>query len=106
MVAAGEASVAMPTFERLRAGVLAVMARQFVRTRKSPFAALPAALVRLLPCNRREESHVSESARTLNPPSGRRTVSTSHYKILIGVKCVLNVHDKVAVNRHAFQSNL
>lgn len=47
MVAAGEASVAMPAFERLRAGVLAVMARQFVRTRESPFAALPAALVRL-----------------------------------------------------------
>lgn len=49
MVAAGEASVAMPALERLRAGVLAVMARQFVRTRESPFAALPAALVWLLP---------------------------------------------------------
>lgn len=39
MVAAGEASVAMPALKRLRAGVLAVMARQFVRTRESPFAA-------------------------------------------------------------------
>lgn len=48
MIAAGEASVAMPALERLRAGVLAVMARQFVRTRKSPLATLPAALVRLL----------------------------------------------------------
>lgn len=48
MVAAGEASVAVPTLERLRAGVLAVMARQFVRARESPLAALPAALVRLL----------------------------------------------------------
>lgn len=49
MVAAGEASVAMPALEWLRAGVLAVMARQFVRTRESPLAALPAALVWLFP---------------------------------------------------------
>lgn len=49
MVAAGEASVAMPTLERLCAGVLAVMARQFIRTRESPFAALPTTLVRFLP---------------------------------------------------------
>lgn len=49
MVAAGKASVAMPTLERLRAGVLAVMACQFVRTRESPLATLPATLVRLLP---------------------------------------------------------
>lgn len=48
MVAAGEASVAVPTFERFRPGVLAVMARQFVRTRKSPLATHPAALVWLL----------------------------------------------------------
>lgn len=48
MVAAGKASFAMPALERLRAGVLAVMTRQLVRTRESPLAALPAAFIRLL----------------------------------------------------------
>ena len=51
MIAAREASVAVPALERLRAGVLAVVARQLVGTRESPLATLPAALVRLLSCN-------------------------------------------------------
>lgn len=49
VVAAGEASVAVPALERFRAGVLAVVARQFVGAREPPLAALPATLVRLLP---------------------------------------------------------
>lgn len=52
MIAAREASVAMPTLERFRASVLAIVARQLVGTRESPLATLPAALVRLLSCVR------------------------------------------------------
>ena len=48
MIAAREASVAVPALERFRAGVLAVVARQLVGSREPPLATLPAALVRLL----------------------------------------------------------
>lgn len=51
MIAAREAAVAVPAFEGLRAGVLAVVTRQLVRTRESPLAAFPTAFVRLLTWN-------------------------------------------------------
>lgn len=51
MITAREASVAMPTLERFRASVLAIVARQLVGTCESPLATLPAALIRLLSWN-------------------------------------------------------
>lgn len=47
VIAAREASVAVPALEGLRSGVLAVVTRKLVRTSESPLAPLPAALVRL-----------------------------------------------------------
>lgn len=56
MIAAREASVAVPALERLRPGVLAVVAGQLVGARESPLATLPAALVRLLSWNQTERA--------------------------------------------------
>ena len=50
VVRSGEAPVAVVALERLDPGVLAVVARQLVRASKSPLAALPRTLVRLLTC--------------------------------------------------------
>ena len=50
VVGAREAALAVDAFERLGAGVFAVVARQFVAAREPPLAALPRALVRLLTC--------------------------------------------------------
>jgi hypothetical protein len=47
MIAAREATVAVPALEGLGSGVFAIVAREFVRAGESPLAALPAALVRL-----------------------------------------------------------
>lgn len=50
MVRPGEAAIALRAAERLDARVFAEMSREFVRPRESPRAALPGAVVRLLPC--------------------------------------------------------
>ena len=59
VVAAGKTPRAVAAFEGLGAGVFPVVARQLVRPREAPAAALPAAVVRLFACggkvNRRLE---------------------------------------------------
>lgn len=45
MIGAREAAITVATFKRFGAGVLAIMTRQFVTARESPFAALPGAFI-------------------------------------------------------------
>ena len=54
MVGSCEGSLADSTLEGLGSGVFPVVARQLVRSGKPPFALGPVALVRLLPCKKKE----------------------------------------------------
>lgn len=71
VVGAREAAAAHGALERLGPRVLPVVARQLVRAREPPVAARPAALVRLLTCDReRREVRCPASKTTAQRPPG------------------------------------
>lgn len=70
VVGAREGAVAEVALERPVARVLAVVAREFVRARELPAAAVPVAVVGLLACREGAERASVPSQRLLCPESG------------------------------------